>query len=83
MVLVACLIKCKYCWRIQFNFSDILLSYRLILNIYINDINSLIDARIITTGDSQIVQFINITTVYTDLFEVCNAIVDLAYGYIT
>ena len=64
-------------------FLQILLSDRLILNIYRNDINSLIDARIMITGDDQIVQFINITTVYTDLFEVCNAIVDLASGYIT
>ncbi len=67
----------------SFEKSCILLSDRLILYIYRNDINSLIDARIMITGDDQIVQFMNITTVYTDLFEVCNAIVDLASGYIT
>lgn len=69
---------------ISLNFTDVTLPGKLVVNVYRNDTMSPVDARIIISGGYvPPVQYMALTTAYTDLYEVGKANVNLAPGNYT
>ncbi|MEM0002413.1 MAG: CehA/McbA family metallohydrolase [Desulfurococcaceae archaeon] len=67
--------------RVKIDFSDVVPPGTLVVNVFRNDTNKPTDARLLISGGFvPPVQYMAVTTAYTDLFEVGKAVVNLAPG---